>query len=137
MRTKHLLISGVFHLQRVVAELSIGVLQAVAPFQLNRVVVRVGQLALGRRGRQRPGVESGRRAERSRADAVDGSHAYGVVRVRPEAIEDKVCFVSGSVDCVVVSGVDAVVCDHLTVAEGTLPSQGESVGGGETKLKVD
>jgi hypothetical protein len=48
-----------------VAKVAAGVLQPVGPLELQRVEVGVGQVALGRRGRQRPRLEPAARAERT------------------------------------------------------------------------
>ena len=64
------------------AKLSVQVFKTFAPLQLQRIEIGVGQLAFGRRGRQRPGVESAARAEQAGTDAVDCLNSNGVSGIR-------------------------------------------------------
>ena len=116
------------------AELSSSVPGSFAPLQLDRVEAHVGQLAPGRRGRQRPGVEPGRLAERSRPDAVHGPDPDGVGGIGAKPIQKEVGLRTGSIDDRG-SGINLVVADCLSVGGGTLPGERESVGGGQTKLE--
>ena len=109
-----LLIARVLHFESVVAELSVGVLEAVAPLQLQGVVVGVDTLALGRGRRERPCVESGPGAERTRSDTVDRLNSDGVGSIRTQSFEGVKSFGSRSRDDRGAS-VDIVVCDDFTV----------------------
>jgi len=111
---KDLLIARVLHFQSVVAELPVGVLEAVAPLQLQAVVVGVDTLAFGWGRRERSGVESRSGTEGTRSDTVNRLNSDCVGSIGTKSFKGVMCFGSGGGydrrACV-----NIVVCDVFTV----------------------
>ena len=90
--SKVLLIAGVLHFQSVVAELPVGVLEAVTPLQLQGVVVGVDTLAFGWGRRERSGVESRSGTEGTRSDTVNRLNSDCVGSIGTKSFKGVMCF---------------------------------------------